>query len=122
MLGAEDTDENLYRFMKVAESQLKRSWSWDWLYLILWIQWHWYCWLRAFWWFMAPDILDVRLDVRSLKVDLSIILLALSDWKSGQTESIKIVINEAVELGKKFSSKDSSKFINGLLDKILNDE
>ncbi|MCP4450710.1 MAG: transcription antitermination factor NusB, partial [Planctomycetes bacterium] len=31
----------------------------------------------------------------------------------------KVVINEAIELGKKFSSEKSSGFINGVLDAVL---
>lgn len=30
----------------------------------------------------------------------------------------KVIINEAIEIAKKFSSKDSHQFINGILDKI----
>jgi transcription termination factor NusB len=32
----------------------------------------------------------------------------------------RVSIDEAVELGKKFGSENSSRFINGLLDSILN--
>ncbi len=30
----------------------------------------------------------------------------------------KVIINEAVELAKKYGDKDSSKFVNGILDKV----
>jgi transcription termination factor NusB len=33
-----------------------------------------------------------------------------------------VVINEAIELAKKFSSEDSSGFINGILDAILKEQ
>ena len=33
-------------------------------------------------------------------------------------EEIKVAINEAVELAKKYGDLESSKFINGILDKI----
>jgi transcription termination factor NusB len=31
---------------------------------------------------------------------------------------MKVVINEAIELGKKFGSEESSAFVNGVLDRI----
>ncbi len=34
----------------------------------------------------------------------------------------KVSINEAIELGKKFSTEKSSPFINGILDKISHSE
>jgi N utilization substance protein B len=34
----------------------------------------------------------------------------------------KVVINEAIELGKKYSTKESAGFINGILDSIYKQE
>jgi N utilization substance protein B len=34
----------------------------------------------------------------------------------------KVAISEAVDLAKTFSSDDASRFVNGVLDKILNEE
>jgi N utilization substance protein B len=31
---------------------------------------------------------------------------------------ISVIIDEAVEISKKYSTKDSSKFVNGILDKL----
>lgn len=50
-------------------------------------------------------------------VDLAILRLALTELLCGRV-SPTVVINEAVELGKKFSSEDSAPFINGMLDNI----
>ncbi|MBW1679713.1 MAG: N utilization substance protein B, partial [Deltaproteobacteria bacterium] len=35
---------------------------------------------------------------------------------------LKVSINEAIELGKKFSNEKSTSFINGILDKISHSE
>jgi N utilization substance protein B len=48
------------------------------------------------------------------KVDRSIMRLALSELKGQETPS-SVIINEAVELAKKFSGAESAKFINGIL-------
>ena len=50
-------------------------------------------------------------------VDLAILRLALSELLSGGAAPT-VVINEAVELAKKFSAEDSSAFVNGMLDSI----
>jgi N utilization substance protein B len=34
----------------------------------------------------------------------------------------KVVINEAIELGKKYSTKESAGFLNGILDNIFKQE
>lgn len=52
------------------------------------------------------------------KVDLSILRLALYELNSGETPS-SVVINEAVELAKKYSSEEAGKFINGILGSYL---
>jgi N utilization substance protein B len=48
------------------------------------------------------------------KVDLSILRLALYELAAGETPP-SVVINEAVELAKKYSGPEASKFINGIL-------
>lgn len=52
------------------------------------------------------------------KVDLSILRLALYELNSGETPS-SVVVNEAVELAKKYSSEEAGKFINGILGSYL---
>ena len=34
---------------------------------------------------------------------------------------ISVIIDEAVEISKTYSNKDSSKFVNGILDKLKNE-
>ena len=55
-----------------------------------------------------------RID-RIAAIDRSILRLALAEMRSSSTPT-KVVINEAVELAKKFSSEEASGFINGILD------
>lgn len=48
-------------------------------------------------------------------IDRAILRLALHELRATDTPP-KIVIYEAVELAKKFSSQDASRFVNGILD------
>ena len=50
-------------------------------------------------------------------VDRSLLRLAYYEMISGRTPP-KVVINEAVELAKEFSTEKSPMFINGVLDKL----
>jgi N utilization substance protein B len=50
-------------------------------------------------------------------VDRSLLRLAWYEMSSGRTPP-KVVINEAVELAKEFSTERSPMFINGVLDKL----
>jgi len=55
---------------------------------------------------------------RVYKLDLAILVLAIIELKYIKTPK-EIVINEAVELAKKFSTEKSPKFINGFLASIV---
>jgi N utilization substance protein B len=61
--------------------------------------------------------IDWPLD-RIGKVDRSILRLSIFELKLGETPSA-VVINEAVELAKKYSSEEAAKFINGILGTYL---
>jgi N utilization substance protein B len=57
-----------------------------------------------------------RLD-RMAKVDRNV--LRLATYELLRTEvPVKVVINEAIELGKKYGSESSGAFVNGVLDRI----
>ena len=56
---------------------------------------------------------------RIYKIDLSLLILAIYEMKYQNTDP-KIVINEVVELSKKFSTDKSPAFVNGILSKIIN--
>lgn len=58
-----------------------------------------------------------RLD-RVAAVDRNILRLALYEFRFG-TAPPKVVIDEALELAKTFSSADSPAFLNGILDSAL---
>lgn len=49
------------------------------------------------------------------KVDLSILRLALFELNHEEDTPKSVVINEAVELAKKFSTPEAARFINGIL-------
>ena len=55
------------------------------------------------------------------KVDRSILRLALYELRNGETPAA-VVINEAVELAKKYSSEEAAKFINGILGTFVRDK
>lgn len=57
--------------------------------------------------------IDWPLD-RMGKVDRSILRLAIQELRIGETPA-SVVINEAVELAKKYSGNEAAKFINGIL-------
>lgn len=52
------------------------------------------------------------------KVDLTILRLAVYEMKYDEDVPVKVAINEAVELSKKFGGEDSPAFINGILGKL----
>ena len=56
---------------------------------------------------------------RIAEVDKSILRLAIYELRSTEETPASVVINEAVELAKKFSGEESSRFINGILGGFL---
>jgi N utilization substance protein B len=48
-------------------------------------------------------------------IDRAILRLAIHELRATDTPP-KVVLNEAIELAKKFSSEDSGSFVNGILD------
>ena len=49
-------------------------------------------------------------------IDKNIIRMAMVEMKYRPDVPVKVVINEAIELAKTFSTKESASFVNGLLD------
>jgi transcription antitermination protein NusB len=60
-----------------------------------------------------------RLD-RMARVDRNVLRLAVYELIRTDVP-VKVVINEAIELGKKYGTESSGAFINGALDKVAND-
>ena len=52
------------------------------------------------------------------KVTLNILRLALYEMEYDDTIPVKVSINEAIELAKKFGPDDASAFVNGILGKL----
>ena len=50
-------------------------------------------------------------------IDRAILRLGIHELRGGETPP-KVVLNEAVELAKKFSSEDAAAFVNGVLDAV----
>jgi N utilization substance protein B len=55
---------------------------------------------------------------RMAAIDRCILRLAAYELLCETDTPINVIINEAVEIAKKFSTSESSKFVNGILDKI----
>ncbi|MFN0206746.1 MAG: transcription antitermination factor NusB [Planctomycetota bacterium] len=53
---------------------------------------------------------------RMAAIDRNILRLAIYEMQ-GDDAPPKVIINEAIDLGKKFSTQQSGKFINGILDR-----
>ena len=61
----------------------------------------------------APDRMAV--------IDKNILRLGICELLFDPTAPPKVVINEAVEIAKKFGTEESPDFINGILDKVFKD-
>lgn len=59
---------------------------------------------------------------RISRIEHTIFILAIYELKFLKELSGKVIINEAIELGKKYSTKESGSFINGILDNIYKSE
>ncbi len=59
---------------------------------------------------------------RMSKVDLTILRLAVYEMKFDEDVPVKVAINEAVEMAKRFGQDGSASFINGILGTISRSE
>jgi N utilization substance protein B len=66
---------------------------------------------------VAEHAANWRLE-RMAVIDRAILKLAACELRAGKTPP-KVVVDEAVELAKTFSSQDAAGFVNGVLDSIL---
>jgi N utilization substance protein B len=55
---------------------------------------------------------------RLSRIDLSAIRIAVYELLATPELPVEIVIDEAVEIARKFGTADSAKFVNGVLDPI----
>ncbi|MDB3868872.1 transcription antitermination factor NusB [Bacteroidia bacterium] len=65
----------------------------------------------------TPDWDNDRMN----KIDYTLILMALTEFRFMPLIPVKVSLNEYIEIAKMYSTTKSSKFINGTLDKILHD-
>jgi N utilization substance protein B len=54
---------------------------------------------------------------RLAAIDKAVLRLAIHELREGETP-FKVILNEAVDLAKKFSSEESGAFVNGILDTV----
>ena len=56
---------------------------------------------------------------RLVKIDKDILRIAITELLYIKDTPIKVIVDEAVELAKKYSTEDSSSFVNGILAKVI---
>ena len=59
---------------------------------------------------------------RLVKMDKDILRIALSELLYIKETPMKVIVDEALELAKKYSTDDSSSFINGIIAKVIADK
>lgn len=59
---------------------------------------------------------------RISRVEHTNLLLAANDMCFSKSATVSVIINEAIEISKKFGTEDSGSFINGVLDNIAKNE
>ncbi|MBN2719805.1 MAG: transcription antitermination factor NusB [Proteobacteria bacterium] len=58
---------------------------------------------------------------RMAAVDRNVLRLAVSELTAGKGTPVRVVIDEAIEIAKKYGGEESGTFVNGILDRIRND-
>jgi len=58
---------------------------------------------------------------RMAAVDRNILRIAVFEFLSDAKTPATVVINEALEIAKRFSTNDSAQFVNGVLDSVKNE-
>ena len=56
---------------------------------------------------------------RLVKIDKDILRIAITELIYTKCAPVKVIVDEAVELAKKYSTEDSSSFVNGILAKVI---
>jgi N utilization substance protein B len=72
------------------------------------------------------DEIDGHIQKASLKweisrmaaVDRNVLRLAVSELTGKTPKPVRVVLNEAIELAKKFGGEESGTFVNGVLDRV----
>ena len=58
----------------------------------------------------------------AFKIDKDILRIAIAELLFIEGVPVKVVVDEALELAKKYSTDDSSSFINGILGKVIDEK
>lgn len=58
---------------------------------------------------------------RLVSIDLSVLRMSIAELLYVENVPVKVIIDEAVELVKKYSTEDSPSFVNGILGKIVDE-
>ena len=66
---------------------------------------------------IAKSSTNWKID-RMARVDRNILRLAVYELLRRGDVPVRVTLNEAIELGKKYGSEESSSFVNGVLDRI----
>lgn len=84
---------------------------------------------RALFKFTSDNIVQIDAYIQSLAsnwdlkrmavVDKNILRMAIAEVQNMPDVPIKVAINEAIELAKKYSTLESAAFVNGILDTVL---
>jgi len=67
---------------------------------------------------IAPKIKNWEID-RIAKVDLVLMVMAISEILDFPTIPVKVTINEYIDISKIYSTPKSREFVNGILDKLM---
>ena len=55
-------------------------------------------------------------------INKAIVLVAVGELRNSEKEKIKIILNDYIEISKYFVNLKETKFINAILDKMINEE
>ena len=55
-------------------------------------------------------------------INKAIVLVAVGELRNSEKEKIKIILNDYIEISKSFVNLQDTKFINAILDKMINEE
>lgn len=70
---------------------------------------------------ISENLKDFSLD-RIYKIDRAIIALAVSEYFYYKKTPISVIINESVDIAKKYGTDKSYSFVNGILKSILKED
>ena len=83
--------------------------------------------------FKTTDIKKLSQDINNLikfdrkfekwdTINKATILVAIAELRNSEKEKVKIILNDYIEISKSFVNLQDTKFINAILDKIINEE